>query len=125
MSPVEAVSPWISSQAPVARSPRSLGGLLPGRGPGLPAFRPLDPAADRRESADDSVPAPGRMRLGAFSLRQIVDAAVAEAEGEAIRRALSVTHGNKSQAARLLRTNYTTLHAKMRRYDIPARDFQP
>jgi DNA-binding NtrC family response regulator len=53
-----------------------------------------------------------------------VDAAVAEAEGEAIRRALTVTHGNKSQAARLLRTNYTTLHAKMRRYGIPAREFE-
>jgi len=103
MSPVEAISPWISGQAPVARSPRSLGGPLSGRGPELPA-------------------APGRMRVGAFSLRQIVDAAVAEAEGQAIRRALTVTHGNKSQAARLLRTNYTTLHAKMRRYGIPARE---
>ncbi len=103
MSPVEAVSPWISSRAPVARSPRSLGGRLPGGGPELPA-------------------APGRMRVGVFSLRQIVDAAVAEAEGEAIRRALTATHGNKSQAARLLRTNYTTLHAKMRRYGIPARE---
>ncbi len=101
MSPVEAISPWISSQAPSARSPRSLGALLP-RGP--------------------EPPAPGRMRVGVFSLRQIVDAAVAEAEGEAIRRALTVTHGNKSQAARLLRTNYTTLHAKMRRYGIPARE---
>ena len=103
MSPVEAVSPWISSQAPGSRSPRSLGGLRPSGEPELPV-------------------APGRMRVGAFSLRQIVDAAVAEAEGEAIRRALTVTHGNKSQAARLLQTNYTTLHAKMRRYGIPARD---
>jgi len=83
MSAVETISPWISIQAPIARSSRS---------------------------------------LGAFSLRQIVGAAVAEAEGEAIRRALTVTHGNKSQAARLLRTNYTTLHAKMRRYGIPARE---
>lgn len=127
MNPVEAVSPWISSQAPVARSPRSLGGLLPSQGPELLAFRPLDPAGDRRESAGDPVPAPAhpapaRMWVGAFSLRQIVDAAVAGAEGEAIRRALTVTHGNKSQAARLLRTNYTTLHAKMRRYGIPARE---
>lgn len=103
MSPAEAISPWISSHAPIARSPRSLGGPLPGRGPERPA-------------------APGRLRVGAFSLRQIVDAAVAEAEGEAIRRALTVAHGNKSQAARLLRTNYTTLHAKMRRYGIPARE---
>jgi two-component system nitrogen regulation response regulator GlnG len=53
-----------------------------------------------------------------------VDGAVADAEGEAIRRALTATVGNKSQAARLLRTNYTTLHAKMKRYGISAREFQ-
>jgi DNA-binding NtrC family response regulator len=53
-----------------------------------------------------------------------VDGAVAAAEGEAIRRALTATVGNKSQAARLLRTNYTTLHAKMKRYGISAREFQ-
>jgi DNA-binding NtrC family response regulator len=54
-----------------------------------------------------------------------VDSAVTRAEAEAIRRALASTHGNKSHAARLLRTNYTTLHAKMRRYGISAREFQP
>lgn len=57
------------------------------------------------------------------SLRRIVDEAVAAAEGQAIRRALKSTDGNKSQAARLLRTNYTTLHAKMKRYGIAAREF--
>jgi two-component system nitrogen regulation response regulator GlnG len=65
------------------------------------------------------------MRVGIFSLRQIVDSAVTRAEAEAIRRALGSTHGNKSHAARLLRTNYTTLHAKMKRYGISAREFQP
>ena len=49
---------------------------------------------------------------------------MADAEGEAIRRALTATVGNKSQAARLLRTNYTTLHAKMKRYGISAAEFQ-
>jgi DNA-binding NtrC family response regulator len=53
-----------------------------------------------------------------------VSGAVADAEGEAIRRALTATIGNKSQAARLLRTNYTTLHAKMKRYGIFAAEFQ-
>jgi DNA-binding NtrC family response regulator len=53
-----------------------------------------------------------------------VDGAIADAEGKAIRGALSATLGNKSRAARLLRTNYTTLHAKMKRYGISARDFQ-
>jgi len=64
------------------------------------------------------------MRVGLFSLRQIVDSAVTRAEAEAIRRALASTLGNKSHAARLLRTNYTTLHGKMRRYGISAREFQ-
>jgi DNA-binding NtrC family response regulator len=64
------------------------------------------------------------MRVGLFSLRQIVEAAVTRAEAEAIRRALASTLGNKSHAARLLRTNYTTLHGKMKRYGIFAREFQ-
>ena len=72
----------------------------------------------------DTRPAPaGPMRVGLFSLRQIVDAAVSRAEVVAIRRALASTAGNKSHAARLLRTNYTTLHAKMKRYGISAREF--
>jgi len=53
-----------------------------------------------------------------------VDGAVAAAEGEPSRRALTAPVANKSQAARLLRTNYTTLHAKMKRYGISAREFQ-
>ncbi len=64
------------------------------------------------------------LRVGLCSLRQIVDAAVTRAESLAIRRALASTAGNKSHAARLLRTNYTTLHAKMKRYGISAREFQ-
>ena len=119
MSPVEAISPWISSPAPITRPPRRVEPAP--RDLARPAFQPPESAAGRPESA---ISAPSRMRVGAFSLRQIVDAAVAEAEGLAIRRALLATHGNKSQAARLLRTNYTTLHAKMRRYGIPARASQ-
>lgn len=63
-------------------------------------------------------------RVSAFSLRRIVDGAVGRAEGEAIRHALAVTQGNKSRAARLLQTNYTTLHLKMKRYAISAREFR-
>ncbi|HSE02978.1 MAG TPA: helix-turn-helix domain-containing protein [Methylomirabilota bacterium] len=84
------------------------------------SFRPL-PA---RPPAPAGSPAPRGPRVGTCSLRQIVGGAVADAEGEAIRRALAATLGNKSQAARLLRTNYTTLHAKMKRYGISAREFQ-
>ena len=40
-------------------------------------------------------------------------------------RTLEATKGNKSRAARMLRTDYTTLHVKMKRYGISARDFMP
>ena len=60
-----------------------------------------------------------------LSLREVADLAAVQAEREVIRHALESTKGNKSQAARLLRTDYTTLHAKMKRYGISARDFTP
>ncbi|HTI55046.1 MAG TPA: helix-turn-helix domain-containing protein [Verrucomicrobiae bacterium] len=83
-----------------------------------------DPAAPSAPVVEAPKQAPAPMRVGVFSLRQIVDSAVTRAEGEAIRWALVSTLGNKSHAARLLRTNYTTLHAKMKRYGISAREFQ-
>jgi two-component system nitrogen regulation response regulator GlnG len=61
---------------------------------------------------------------GELSLREVADVALADAERRAIREAMAAAKGNKSQAARLLRTDYTTLHAKMKRYAISARDFQ-
>ena len=60
-----------------------------------------------------------------LSLREVAELAAVQAEQELIRQVLQVTKGNKSQAARLLRTDYTTLHAKMKRYSISARDFMP
>ncbi len=60
-----------------------------------------------------------------LSLREVAELAAVQAEREVIRHALGATRGNKSQAARLLRTDYTTLHAKMKRYGISARDFSP
>lgn len=110
MSTIEAVLPWISSLdlGPLSRA--SATGALAGR------------SAIRPEAADQ--PTRARFAGASCSLRQIVDTAVAHAEGEAIRRALRATLGNKSQAARLLRTNYTTLHAKMKRYGISAREYQ-
>lgn len=102
MSTVEAIPTWISvPDVAVSRQPDT---RLP---------RPVEAS---------SAPC-GPMRVGLFSLRQIVDAAVSRAEVFAIRRALASTAGNKSHAARLLRTNYTTLHAKMKRYGISAREF--
>ena len=76
-----------------------------------------------------SAPAPSRAAaepLGEdLSLREVAELAAGQAEREVIRHALESTKGNKSQAARLLRTDYTTLHAKMKRYGISARDFTP
>ena len=59
-----------------------------------------------------------------FSLREIASRAAAEAERQAIRLALRATRGNKSQAARLLRVDYKTLHLKIKQYHIPARRFK-
>ena len=76
-----------------------------------------------------SVPAPSRAAAEPMgedlSLREVAELAAGQAEREIIRHALESTKGNKSQAARLLRTDYTTLHAKMKRYGISARDFTP
>ena len=69
-------------------------------------------------------PAPAGRALGVHSLREMVEEAVAEAEAHAIRRALVSARGNKSLAARLLQTNYTTLHVKMRRLGIVAQEFR-
>ena len=55
-----------------------------------------------------------------FSLREIAGRAAAEAERQAIRLALQATGGNKSQAARLLRVDYKTLHVKIKQFGISA-----
>ncbi len=86
-------------------TPEFLPSLAALRAPGQPAV---------------AVPAVG----GELSLREVSEVATADAERRAIRQALEAARGNKSQAARLLRTDFTTLHAKMKRYAISARDFQ-
>jgi len=70
-------------------------------------------------------PAPIPLAVGVHSLRELVEQAVTEAEAQAIRRALATAKGNKSLAARILQTNYTTLHAKMKRFNISAYEFLP
>jgi DNA-binding NtrC family response regulator len=52
------------------------------------------------------------------SLREVAEHAAAEAERVAIIEALARTGGNKSQAARLLKVDFKTLHVKMRRMGI-------
>jgi DNA-binding NtrC family response regulator len=59
-----------------------------------------------------------------LSLGEIARQSVAEAERHAIRLALQATHGNKSEAARLLRVDYKTLHLKVKRYGIDTREFR-
>ena len=59
-----------------------------------------------------------------FSLKELTERVAAEAERQAIRLALHATHGNKSEAARLLRVDYKTLHLKMKRYAIDAGNFR-
>jgi DNA-binding NtrC family response regulator len=58
------------------------------------------------------------------SLKEITDAAAADAERQAIRQALQASNGNKTEAARRLRTDYKTLHLKMKHYGIDARRFR-
>jgi len=75
--------------------------------------------------APGSAPAVPEQTVGDLSLREVAELAAVQAERDLIQHALQATRGNKSQAARLLRTDYTTLHAKMKRYSISARDFMP
>ena len=58
------------------------------------------------------------------SLKEVAEAAAADAEQQAIRCALHTSRGNKSEAARHLRTDYKTLHLKMKQYGIEAGRFR-
>ena len=66
-----------------------------------------------------------RSSAGGLSLRELAELGAAEAEQQAIREALRASRGNKSAAARLLKTDYKTLHAKMRQYAIAADEYRP
>ena len=61
---------------------------------------------------------------GWSSLKEIAARAAAEAERQAFRLAVHATRGNKSEAARLLRVDYKTLHLKMKRFGIEAGEFR-
>jgi len=60
--------------------------------------------------------------VGQRTLKEISDEAAREAERTAIREALLATGGNKTQAARLLRVDFKTLHVKMKQLGIEARE---
>jgi two-component system nitrogen regulation response regulator GlnG len=76
-----------------------------------------------RKTPDASIPTPAG--TDGRSLKETADEAAREAERQAICEALRVTQGNKSQAAKALRTDYKTLHLKMKHLGIRARDFNP
>jgi two-component system nitrogen regulation response regulator GlnG len=63
---------------------------------------------------------PGEPTSSGSSLKELAQAATEDAEGRAIRKALEAARGNKSEAARLLRVDYKTLHLKMKQYGIAA-----
>src|SRR5918999_869382 len=75
-------------------------------------------------SALRAEPVPGDASLGDFSLKGIAEAAASDAERRAIHQVLQTTKGNKSEAARLLRTDYKTLYLKMKQYGIDAGRFR-
>jgi DNA-binding NtrC family response regulator len=56
-------------------------------------------------------------------LKEVAEAAARDAEQRLIREVLRETRGNKSQAARILQTDYKTLHLKMKLFGIRARDY--
>src|SRR5947209_5962278 len=67
---------------------------------------------------------PGEPATAGSSLKELAQAATVDAEGRAIRTALQTARGNKSEAARLLRVDYKTLHLKMKQYGISAGQFR-
>src|SRR5207245_8806827 len=88
-------------------------------GPGLAGVEPR-----RAMRRDGGSPVRWRSGGGWSSLKEIAARAAAEAERQAIRLALHATRGNKSEAARLLRVDYKTLHLKMKRFGIEAGEFR-
>jgi DNA-binding NtrC family response regulator len=74
-------------------------------------------------------PAPGVAHgapvVAGRSLKEIAAAAAREAERQAINETLRAALGNKSQAARALKTDFKTLHLKMKSLGIRARDYSP
>jgi len=75
-------------------------------------------------SGDLQAPAVTFPQSNGMSLRQAAEQAARSAEREIIVHALQATRGNKSQAAKALKTDYKTLHLKMKALKIRAHDFK-
>ena len=83
-----------------------------------PEHLPLLPGDPSPASALRAGPALGDCSPGGFSLKGVAEAAASNAERRAIHQVLQATRGNKSEAARLLRTDYKTLYLKIKQYGI-------
>jgi DNA-binding NtrC family response regulator len=85
----------------------------------------LDVATIRR-CVGGAYPSPqiAAARSSGQSLKDAADQAAREAERQAISDALRLAKGNKSEAARALKTDFKTLHVKMKSLGIQARDFE-
>jgi DNA-binding NtrC family response regulator len=77
-----------------------------------------------KASESRATPSHKQLALVGRSLKEVAYAAAADAEREAIRQALQSSGGNKSKAARELRTDYKTLYLKMKQYGIPTTEFR-
>jgi DNA-binding NtrC family response regulator len=111
----------VLSTSDLVIGPETIRVLLGGGGDG----HEWTPAGDATQVAPPAANPPAGSSLSlSLSLRQIADAAARAAEIRAIRDTLRATHGNKAQAARALRTDYKTLHVKMKQLGIQARDFE-
>ena len=84
-------------------------------------------AAAVRAALSTPAPAPAAAQVDgpAQSLKGFADQAARAAERQLICETLLRTQGNKSEAARALRTDYKTLHLKIKHLGIRAADFAP
>jgi len=83
---------------------------------GPSALGALSDSEPRPLGATEGVAGPRR------TLKDVGEQAVTLAERQAIREALDAAGGNKTEAARLLRTDYKTLHLKMKRYGLSSHE---
>lgn len=84
-----------------------------------------DLAAFPEKGASRTRPSPAPFLSMGLSLGQAGQAGLAEAERHAIREALTESRGNILKASRALKTDNKTLHGKLKKYSIRARDFEP
>jgi DNA-binding NtrC family response regulator len=76
-----------------------------------------------RATVSERSPSPKIMKIiqGDFSYKGILKQEITAVEREIISQALDHTGGNKAKAARLLRIDYKTIHAKVRHLGIPTK----